>query len=345
MRQPIRDLGFALGELPTGPHNHLADVPGVRVGHVTLGDAASGICTGVTAILPHGGSLYRQKVAAAYHVVNGYGKTTGLVQVGELGEIESPIMLTNTLSVPAVTEGTLRLMLAEEPEIADDGPSVNVVVGECNDSRLSDMRGLHVRPQHAEQAIKAARAAVDFGEGAVGAGHGMICFGWKGGIGSSSRFLSPWDAHVGVMVLANFGSPRDLTVLGVPVGHNLMPPDLDAVPADGSIMMVIGTDLPVDARQLGRLARRASFGLARTGSIAHHGSGDIVIAFAAEQRPSGRIEDPDLSMAFRAVSEATEEAILNALFCAETRVGRKGRRCEALPTQAVIELLRRHGIG
>ncbi|KEQ21929.1 DmpA family aminopeptidase [Paenibacillus tyrfis] len=358
-RKRLRDYGFTVGKLPTGQLNSITDVPGVSVGHVTLNEDRPDACvrTGVTAILPHPGDWFREKTVAAAHVINGFGKTAGLVQVDELGVIESPIMLTNTFGVPAVTEGTLRYMLAQDDGIGDRDGSLNVVTGECNDSLLNDMRGLHVRPEHAMEAIRQGWAATDRRvlEGAVGAGTGMVCFGYKGGIGTSSRQVEVDGAiyHFGVLVLTNFGLGEDLTILGKPVGESLRAKPEEARDNDGSILIVVGTDLPMDARQLKRIARRAGFGLARTGSIAHHGSGDIVIAFSNGNRiphtPASGVlelrvvrEDGRLmSDCFRAVTEATEEAIYNSLFMAETTSGRQGRTIAALPVEEVLAVLER----
>lgn len=362
-RKRLRDFGFLVGSLPVGRWNSITDVPGVSVGHVTLdlkNGQGSEVRTGVTAILPHQGNWFREKVAASSVVINGFGKTTGLVQIQELGVIESPIMLTDTFGVPAVTEGTLRFILDMDEEIADKTGSLNVVVGECNDSYLNDMRGLHVRPEHAAQAILAAGSG-PVREGSVGAGTGMVCFGWKGGIGSSSRIVEA-NGHeytIGALVLSNFGIKEDLMILGVPVGKFLQQGDADlgAEPqrnTDGSIVIVIATDLSVDSRQLHRFAKRAAFGLARTGSIAHHGSGDIVIAFSNGNRflhnPESdfqtlhllREDGPLISQCFRAVAEAVEESILNSLFLAETTVGRLGRRVEALPLQHVLQIMEKY---
>lgn len=358
-RKRLRDYGFTVGKLPTGQYNSITDVPGVSVGHVTLHEDRPDACvrTGVTAILPHQGDWFREKTVAAAHVINGFGKTAGLVQVDELGVIESPIMLTNTFGVPAVTEGTLRYMLAQDNGIGDRDGSLNVVTGECNDSLLNDMRGLHVRPEHAMEAIRQGWAATDrrVSEGAVGAGTGMVCFGYKGGIGTSSRQVEADGSiyHFGVLVLTNFGLGEDLTILGKPVGEFLRAKPEEARDNDGSIIIVVGTDLPMDARQLKRIARRAGFGLARTGSIAHHGSGDIVIAFSNGNRiphtpDSGvlelRVVREDgrlMSDCFRAVVEATEEAIYNSLFMAETTSGRQGRTIAALPVEEVLAVLGR----
>lgn len=354
-KKRLRDYGFSIGTLPTGPKNSITDVKEVRVGHFTLHhpDGKQHICTGVTAILPHTGNLFREKVPAAIHVINGFGKTAGSIQVDELGTIEAPLMLTNTFSVSAVIEGTLKYMMQQDTGIGDDAGSINIVVGECNDSYLNDMRGLHIRPQHAQLAIyEALEHGENVMEGNVGAGTGMVCFGWKGGIGTASRRIKVNGSvyHIGALVLTNFGKKEDLTILGVPVGKLLSESTID-IKQDGSIMIIIGTDLPMTSRQLKRLCKRATMGLAKTGSIAHHGSGDIVIAFSNGNRiphnPNSDLytihaikEDGELiSECFRAASEATEEAIYNSLFTATTTYGRSNRVIQALPTDKVISLL------
>ncbi|MDR5002370.1 DmpA family aminopeptidase [Brevibacillus parabrevis] len=353
-RGKIREWGAVVGKLPTGEKNDLTDVAGVRVGHVTIQhELADGecACTGVTAILPHGGSLFREKVTAASYVINGFGKTTGLVQVNELGVLESPIMLTNTFSVPAVTQGTLQYMLATNEEIGDTTGTVNIVVGECNDGHLNSIRRCVVRPEDAVAAIEnASEQAVE--EGAVGAGTGMIAFGYKGGIGSSSRVVAADGQKytLGSLVLSNFGSKDDF------LGHRLFAnsntnadeteTDKQATERkeDGSIIMVLATDAPLSDRQLLRVAKRAGIGLGRTGSHFGHGSGDIVIAFSTAQkiphntdahietRVQLREDHPIMNELFAAAAEATEEAIYNSLSQAVTTNGRKGRTVHALPT-------------
>ncbi len=342
-RSRWRDLGIAVGVLEPGRWNAITDVAGVAVGHVTLGPETGfgdAVCTGVTAVLPQGADLPGRKLRAACHVINGFGKTAGLVQLAELGEVEGLILLTNTFSVGAVLEGGLRHLMQRDARVGDDLPTPNLVVGECNDGYLNDLRLLSVRPEHAEAAIAAARGG-RVAEGAVGAGKGMVSFGWKGGIGTSSRRVPESEFSVGVLVQANFGAARDLTVLGVPVGRHLKPADFR--PPDGSIIMVVATDLPWDALSLRRLAARTAFGIGRLGSVASHGSGDIAIAFStAEVAAHGHADGGRLaSAAFHAVAEATEEAALNALAMAETTQGRKGRVVPALPIEETIALLRR----
>jgi D-aminopeptidase len=352
-RPRAREAGVVPGILPTGPLNAITDVAGVLVGQVTLreGDA---VRTGVTAVLPHGGNLFRDKVPAAIHVANGFGKLTGVTQVRELGEIETPIVLTCTLCVPRAADALLDHALAANP----DARSVNPVVGETNDATLNDIRSRPVRAEHVLRAIReATRGPVE--EGAVGAGTGTVAFGWKGGIGTSSRRLP--DAlggyTVGVLVQSNYGGV--LQVLGAPVGRELgqyyLRDVLDRGDADGSIMVVVATDAPLGARNLERLAARTMLGLARTGSPMTNGSGDYAIAFSTAatvlRTPERRervhaletLPNDRMSPLFQAAVEATEEAILNSMFRAVTTVGVGGRTVEALPLAPTLEILRRYG--
>ena len=347
-----RELGLSPGVMSPGQWNAITDVPGVRVGHVTLrvGDS---VRTGVTAILPHAGNIFQDKVPAAIFTGNGFGKLAGVTQVQELGSLESPVILTNTLSVADGIRGVLDHTLAQPGN--EKVQSVNAVVGETNDGRLNDIRGRHVKPTHVVEAIRLA-ASGPVAQGCVGAGTGTVCFGYKGGIGTSSRKLpaSLGGYTVGVLVQANFGGV--LQIEGVPVGEllgNHYLRDQLKEKEDGSCMIVVATDAPIDARNLQRLARRAFMGLARTGGIAHHGSGDYVIAFSTDSasriphQPAGPVRtvpllhDDHVSPLFLAAIEATEEAILNALFTAETTTGKGGARVEALPVQRVLELLKK----
>lgn len=351
----IRELNHKIGQFPTGANNCITDVKGVRVGHVTLHhpitkETNEWACTGVTCILPHDGNVFREKVIATSYVFNGFGKSTGLVQVNELGRLESPIMLTNTFAVPAVTQGTLEYMLEENPEIGESTGTANIVVGECNDSFLNSIRLFPVKPEHAREAInKASTNKAE--EGAVGAGTGMVCFGYKGGIGCSSRVLKIDDSHesytVGCLVLSNFGTHEELFVYN---RHHFQSKHTKAdfteptdSQVDGSIIMILATDAPLNERQLHRVAKRCGIGLGRTGSHMSHGSGDIVIAFSTAQKIQHfsneykesfiqlREEKEVMNSLFTAAAEATEEAILNSLSCADTTVGRKDRVVKEIP--------------
>ncbi len=331
-RPRARDLGIRVGSLPTGPLNAITDVAGVAVGHTTIirGDD---VRTGVTAVLPHTGNLFRDKVPGAVFVGNGFGKLSGSTQVNELGEIETPILLTSTLSVPRVADALLDYMLALP---GNEGVvSVNPLVAETNDGQLNDIRGRHVGSEDVIAAIRNARGG-PVEEGAVGAGTGTVAFGFKGGIGTSSRRAG--DYTVGVLVQSNFGG--DLTIAGVPVGRELRGESRDA--GNGSIVMVIATDAPVDARNLRRMGMRAMMGLARTGSSSANGSGDYAIEFSTVRQPARLVSNDAMSPLFVAVIEATEEAIYNSLFRATTTTGR-GHTVEALPIARTLEILRRHG--
>ncbi len=348
----LRDLGITPGRQPTGALNAITDVPGVRVGHVTLiegeGKLQPGrgpIRTGVTAILPHGGNLFREKVAAGVQTINGFGKAMGFEQVRTRGVIETPILLTNTLNVGRVHDAVVGYMLRDNPDIGVTTGTVNPVVGECNDGFLNDIRGRHVQPEHVERAIEAAAAGV-VAEGNVGAGTGTACFQFKGGIGTASRRAFDGQFTVGALVQTNYGSRADLLIGGVPLGEALLE-DFLPQPGPGSIMMVIATDAPLDARQLTRLAQRAAYALGRTGSIGQDGSGDFAIAFSTVNRwahdPDAAVEpvtrftesDRAINDLFRAAVELIEEAIWNSLIAAETLTGRDGNTLYALPHDQV----------
>jgi D-aminopeptidase len=328
-----RDLGVIVGALPTGPLNAITDVAGVRVGHATLNQGAN-IRTGVTAILPHAGNLFREKVPGAVFIGNAFGKLVGSTQVNELGEIETPILLTSTLNVFRVADELINYMLSLDGNA--QVRSINPLVGETNDGVLNDIQGRHVGHNEVFAALQsAASGAVE--EGCVGAGAGTIAFGWKGGIGTSSRKVV--EHTIGVLVQTNFGGR--LTILGVPIER---PRTIAAnrVTADGSIMMIVATDAPVDHRNLQRLAARTMMGLGRTGSAGSNGSGDYTIAFTTS-RKADLLSNDAVSALFPAVIEATEEAIYNSLFRAETTTG-NGRTIEALPVESTIETLRKHGM-
>lgn len=351
-----RDLGIVVGIFPTGEHNAITDVPGVRVGQTTVRDGDS-VRTGVTAILPHGGNLFRERVPAALYVANGFGKLLGVTQLRELGELETPILLTCTLCVWQAADAMVEWMLAQ-PGMADVR-SINPVVGETNDGALNAIRSRPIRAEHVVRALESASAG-PVEEGAVGAGTGTVAFGWKGGIGTASRVLpaSLGGHSVGVLVQSNYGGV--LTINGAPVGRELgrfsYQRALQTGPerGDGSIMIVVATDAPLDARLLERLASRAAAGLARTGSNFSNGSGDYVIAFStaeAVRRRGGEaahgaqvLSNDAASPLFQAVAEATEEAIYNSLFRAETVRGQGGTVVEALPIPETLEILRKYGV-
>jgi len=353
-RPRARDLAIAPGVYQPGPLNAITDVEGVRVGHTTLVEG-DGVRTGVTAIVPHGGNVFQDNVAGAVFVGNAFGKLAGSTQVNELGTIETPIVLTNTLSVGAAMDAVVRYTLAQPGN--EQVRSVNAVVGETNDGGLNDIRGLHVSREHVIDAIRNAKSG-PVAEGAVGAGTGTICYGWKGGIGTSSRKLGTYT--VGVLAQTNFGG--NLTISGIPIFRLLQPPGRRGAGAqrgegapgvnnDGSCMLVVATDAPCDARDLERLARRALFGLARTGSAYSNGSGDFAIAFSTSAEMRSRFNEatprarqvlpPDaMSPLFEAALEATEEAVYNSLFQATTTTSRFGT-AEAIPIENVRELLRK----
>ena len=353
-RPRAREAGVVVGILPTGPLNAITDVEGVRVGQTTVVEG-DGVRTGVTAILPHGGNAYRERVPAAIHVGNGFGKLLGVTQVRELGEMETPILLTCTLCVWNAANAMADWMLAQPG--MQEVRSINPVVGETNDGGLNDIRARPLQPAHVVAALEGASAG-PVQEGAVGAGTGTIAFGWKGGIGTSSRrlpaVLGGWT--VGVLVQTNYGGV--LSINGAPVGRELGrymfqrelqgPRDR----GDGSVMIVVATDAPLDARNLERLATRALMGLARTGAAMTNGSGDYVIAFstaaevrrtagAREAAPVRDLPNEATTGIFQAVAEATEEAILNSLFRATTTTG-NGMTVEALPIDRTLEVLRRY---
>ncbi|MBL0407021.1 P1 family peptidase [Microvirga aerilata] len=340
MERPARarDAGLACGGLPPGALNSIADVPGVRVGHRTL--AHGSIRTGVTAIVPHGGNIYRRKPVAAVHVLNGFGKSAGLVQVEELGAIETPILLTNTLSVGTCCTALVRHAVAHNPDIGRETATVNPVVFECNDGYLNDIQALAVTEEDARAALLEASSHVE--AGSVGAGCGMSTFGFKGGIGTSSRRLSltGQSFHLGVLVLSNFGRSGDLRL---PDGRVVAPATADAgenAPEKGSIIVVAATDVPLSDRQLKRIIRRSSVGLARLGSFWGHGSGDIALGFTTANTLSHdekaalvnhrMLNENRIDLLFEAMADATQEAVLDALVAAGSMTGRDGHRRPSL---------------
>lgn len=325
-----RDLGLACGDLPIGPRNAISDVAGVTVGHCTLSDGA--VQTGVTAIRPHPGNVFRDKPVAAAEVLNGFGKSVGLMQIEELGQLETPILLTNTFGVGTCANALIRRAVAETPGIGRRTSTVNPVVCECNDGYLNDIQAMAVTEAQALAALDA--AAADFASGAVGAGAGMSCFGFKGGIGTSSRMLTlDGAAHsLGVLVLANFGRAGDLRL---PDGRQVAPPGPGEAER-GSVIVLVATDVPLDHRQLRRVIRRAGVGLARLGSFWGNGSGDVFVGFTTANRtpheakadllPMRMLAESKIDALFQAAADATQEGVLDALAAAETTVGRGGHR-------------------
>jgi len=349
----LRDFGVKIGVMSTGRLNAITDVAGVSVGHATLIEG-SNVRTGVTAILPHPGNLFKEKVPAAVFVGNGFGKLAGSTQVMELGNIETPVVLTNTLSISVAIDALVEYTISQKGN--EEVQSVNAVVGETNDGYLNDIRGRKVTKQLVLDAINNAQSG-PVKEGNVGAGTGTICFGFKGGIGTASRLLPEKSGGytVGVLVQTNFGGV--LQIDGVPVGEELKQfylSDQLMDKADGSCMIVIATDAPVDARNLERMAKRAIMGLAKTGGIGSNGSGDYVIAFSSNPQLRIRHESKErtdtinalrndaMSPLFMAVIEATEEAIINSLFAAETITGKDGHTIQGLPKEEVMKIIRKY---
>ncbi|MEO4000850.1 P1 family peptidase [Mesorhizobium sp. CAU 1732] len=330
-----RELGLMIGGLAVGPLNAITDVAGVSVGHRTL--SGDGLATGVTAILPHGGDPFRLKPRAAVDVINGFGKSAGLMQVAELGTLETPILLTNTFGVASCTQELIRRAIAANPAIGRRTATVNALVCECNDGGINDIQAMAVTPEDAGAALDAARPG-RFAQGAVGAGTGMTAFGFKAGIGTSSRLMriGAEDFTLGALVLANFGSAGQLVL---PDGRRPVP-GADAEAEKGSVIVVLATDLPLGDRQLQRVARRAGAGLARLGAFWGNGSGDLAICFTTADpvehdpksafAPLRRLDDGKIDLAFRAVAEATQEAVLNALCEAPATRSRTGRLYPAL---------------
>ncbi|MYL32905.1 S58 family peptidase [Pontibacillus yanchengensis] len=332
IQKRIRDYGVKIGKLETGHYNSITDVDGISVGHVTLSE--NGTQTGVTAILPHQGNIFKEKVIASSHVINGFGKTMGTLQINELGTLESPIILTNTLSIGTAADALIGYMLDQNPEIGRTTGTINPVVCECNDMLLNDVRARFITKEHVIHALN--NTSKEVKEGSVGAGTGMLCYSLKGGIGTSSRLMKMEHGTytMGVFVLANFGILSDLKVNGKAVGEELR----DSIHQSheekdkGSIIVIVSTDLPVSERQLNRVIKRTITGLSRTGSIITNGSGEVVIGFStATKIPHNKISsymsvpmihEEDIDLAFRAVGDATEEAVLNSLVTATHVIGR-----------------------
>ncbi|MCI9475957.1 P1 family peptidase [Anaerovoracaceae bacterium 41-7] len=315
-------------KFPKGKRNLISDVPGVKVGHVTLKDDEKFIHTGVTAILPHEGNLFQEKVAAGACVINGFGKSAGLVQIEELGTIETPILMTNTLSVGAGLNGLIQYMLKDNEDIGVSTGTVNCVVTECNDGELNDIRGMHVKEEHVLKALE--KADEEFTEGGVGGGTGMCCMGLKGGIGSASRIITCNEKEytLGAIVMSNFGVLGNLRIDGKRIKTELPKEDK---PEKGSIIIVLGTDIPLSDRQLKRIAKRATVGLARVGSFLGNGSGDIAIAFSNGNRiphyskedvlETKMFHDNAMDKLFDATAEVVEEAVISSMYHAETTKG------------------------
>lgn len=335
-QKKIRDYGIEIGKLKTGKLNSLTDVPSIKVGHYTIDD--KDIKTGVTAILPHEGNLFKEKVIASSYVINGFGKSMGLIQINEMGTIETPIILTNTFSIGTAYNGVLEYMLELNEDIGISTGTINPIICECNDGYLNNIRSQNIQASHVIEAIK--NADTKFLEGSVGAGCGMSSFGLKGGIGSSSRVIELQNKEytIGSLVLTNFGYPQDLIIDGIKAGELIN--NNENIIDKGSIIMIIATDIPLSSRQLKRISKRASVGLSRTGSFFSNGSGDIVIAFTTANKIKhyetndfiqiNTINENKIDLVFRGVSESIEEAILNSLICSNETVGRDNHKRQSL---------------
>ena len=334
----IENINLKIGNLPKGKKNLITDVEGVKIGHVTLDEGK--IKTGVTAVLPHNGNIFREKLLCSSYVINGFGKSTGLVQIDELGTLETPIILTNTLSVGTAVTALVKYMLAENEDIGDTTGTVNPVVCECNDGFLNDIRGLHVKEEHIFQAIE--NAHIDFKEGNVGAGTGMSCFEFKGGIGSSSRIieLDGKNYTIGSLVLTNFGLKPDLIVNGIKAGKKITSLENCETLEKGSVIIILATDIPLNERQLKRAAKRVPAALARTGSHIGNGSGDIVIAFSTANKINHYetsdikgikiLNENKIDKVLRGVIESVEESVISSLLHSFDTTGRNGNSREAL---------------
>ena len=333
----IENIKLKIGKLPKGKNNLITDVKGVKVGHKTLDNG--NIKTGVTAIIPHSDNIFREKLICSSYVINGFGKSIGLVQINELGTLETPIILTNTLSVGTCSTALVKYMLKENEDIGVTTGTVNPVVCECNDGYLNDIRGLHVKEEDVFDAIE--NAEINFKEGNIGAGTGMSCYQLKGGIGSASRVLKLDDKEytIGSLVLSNFGLKEDLLVDGIKVGEKILEKESEEL-EKGSIIIILATDIPMNERQLKRIAKRVPIGLARTGSHIGNGSGDIVIAFSTANRIK-HYEDKDIvsikiineniiDKIFRGVIECVEEAVISSLLHSEKTIGTSEHKRESL---------------
>lgn len=335
----IRDYNISIGSLTPGKKNAITDISGVKVGHYTLD--RNKVKTGVTAILPHNENLFKKKVVAATHVINGFGKSTGLIQIDELGTIETPIILTNTLNVGIAHQAVVKKMIDQNLDIGNETGTVNPLVCECNDQYLNDIRGLHLREEHVFKALS--NADDIFLEGAVGAGVGMSCYGLKGGIGTASRELEFGNKkfHLGILVLSNFGKKEDFRLDGIKAGEIIQKiekkeeKNLEEPEQKGSIIVILGTDIPLTERQLKRVIKRSSAGINKTGSYIENGSGEIAIGFSTANKIDHyekndildikRFNENKINKAFKAAAEATEEAIYNSLITSKTTKGKEGR--------------------
>lgn len=340
INKKIRDYGIVIGSLPIGKNNSITDVKGVKVGHKTI--EKGNIKTGVTAIVPHEGNIFKDKLVAACHVINGFGKSAGLIQIEELGTLETPIILTNTLSVGSAHEALVRYMLEHNEDIGDTTGTVNPVICECNDGEINDIRGLHIRQEDVFDAIR--NASVEFKEGNIGAGTGMVCYDLKGGIGSSSRVieLDNKEYTVGILVLSNFGSLEDFVLNGEHIGPKLKEKigQLEEREEKGSIIIILATDIPLSSRQLKRIIKRVYPGISRTGSYTGNGSGEIVVGFSTANIIRHYevndiinirvINENKIDKIFKATVEATEEAILNSMICSNSTINRKGKMVYSL---------------
>lgn len=340
MNKKIREWGITIGDLPVGENNSITDVEGVTVGHRTVDKGK--IKTGVTVILPHQDNIFKEKLIGASHVINGFGKSTGLMQIDELGSIETPIILTNTLSVGTAYQALVKYKLKRNKDIGDKTGTVNPIICECNDGKINNIRGLHIKENHIYQAIE--NSHIDFKEGNVGAGTGMVAYDLKGGIGSASRLikLGKREYNLGVLVLSNFGSLDDLILDRDPIGKELSKEikNIKSNGEKGSIIIILATDIPLSSRQLKRVIKRTYPGLSRTGSYTGNGSGEVVIGFSTANRINHYdkeevinieiINEDKIDKIFKGTVEATEEAVLNSLICSDPTINRKGKKVYSL---------------
>ena len=334
----VENLNIKIGEFPSGKNNLISDVKGIKVGHTTLNNGK--IKTGVTALLPHDGNIFKEKLICSSYIINGFGKSCGLIQINELGTLETPIIFTNTLSVGTASTALIKYMLKNNKDIGITTGTINPVVCECNDGYLNDIRGLHVKEEHIFQAIE--NADIQFQEGNIGAGTGMSCYQLKGGIGSASRIvnLDEKEYTIGAIVLSNFGLKKDLTIHGKKLGDKIISLENEEQLEKGSIIIILATDIPMNERQLKRISKRVPVSLARTGSHIGNGSGDIVIAFTTANKINHYEEKDIITMKiinenridtiFRAVIETVEESIISSLLHSTSTTGRDGNTRESL---------------